>query len=783
LKLSEVSKIKAWMLAFICIMLLAAIAIVPAGAQVAHEDPANAMPGQSISTDKNLTILLGKILKSNDDISISLNDRNFSSASGSYYVFDQRYGTLKTMIWQLNNSSADYQAIGDNLDSMDIGLKALIYNSRSYSDTRLGYDNALLSGDLANVSIDKGIIRDRYANIINSYNDVRSNSTALMTRLEGKDVDLRPLQDSLNKYDSYINWLNEDYGSLGLDNNSTILGFSMDRSEVSSGDSVKFTFRLIDNQSHLISDSIVGVYIDNQLIGSNVTNGKGAGFIDYVVPSTIEKDLLHVQAQYIPANESLPRVYSNPPLLLHISGLQTIISMNIDRDTASYGDTVNISGRLSSFFRPTVSGRAVDIYDGDTLIGSAVTDDNGSYSYALQISPDISSNNLTLHAIFPKRANDIFLSSYTEEKALTMITQDTTLTFNGPEAVNLGDTADFNGTLFSHSGRPVSGVNVSLYIDDALSGNGTTDAGGAYSIPALMPDNATAGKHTVYASYDPGSGVSLTGSSSSRVEISFIDTGRKVAIWNMPMLLFKGDTLNLTGTLSTGAGTPIPDRALYVNVSDINATIAVTDGEGNFYSPYTATGGEAFGPCTVTVADASAILYTGQVYLVPYDKWKLSGALIISALIISGAILAFRTLRKSRRIKRQIKTDRSAHVSVPETAVKPMPELEFNMDNEISMIREAIGPNDVKTALTLIYQASRKAALQAGLEVTDSMTEEEFYHYTISAYPSVAEPLEYIINSYGSATYARIDFSASELDTALNYLIDINEVFKHGGAT
>jgi hypothetical protein len=63
------------------------------------------------------------------------------------------------------------------------------------------------------------------------------------------------------------------------------------------------------------------------------------------------------------------------------------------------------------------------------------------------------------------------------------------------------------------------------------------------------------------------------------------------------------------------------------------------------------------------------------------------------------------------------------------------------------------------------------------------MTEEEFYHYTISAYPSVAGPLEYIINSYGSATYARIDFSASELDTALNYLIEINEVFKHGGAT
>jgi hypothetical protein len=54
-----------------------------------------------------------------------------------------------------------------------------------------------------------------------------------------------------------------------------------------------------------------------------------------------------------------------------------------------------------------------------------------------------------------------------------------------------------------------------------------TDIDGNYSVAAIVPQNASAGDHDVYASFSPGAGKALMESSTAPVVVSFGDGGQK----------------------------------------------------------------------------------------------------------------------------------------------------------------------------------------------------------------------------------------------------------------
>ncbi len=751
-------------------MLLILAAVVPAGAQVAHEDPGKALPSKSMSSNGQISMLLGHTLVYLDNVSSGVQASNFTRAWDAYFQFNLTAVKLENMIWQLNQSDPEYDAISGELNSTNAELAAFIISSNSYNNTRLQYGQAVADSDIVNVSLYRVLINDRYTRTINSYTYISSNISALSPQLKDKNIDTRPMQDSLNNFNNYIEWLNEDYGSLGIGVNGSTLFCGANQSVASIGDDVRLSTYLIDSQGQPINNSSINFYIDNRLLGSNTTNDKGRSFIDYFVPATVEQDNLHIQAEYMPAGGAMPGVYSNP-VLLHVNDLYTSISMHLDNDEAYYGDTVAVSGQLSPLYGIYSGGRTISILFGDMPAGATVTDDNGSYEYDLHIAPETLAGTFMINAIYQQSPDDILLGSVSDEASLNITTQNTNMTLSCPVFVNLGDEAAFNGTLFSANGKPVSGANVSMYLDDQILANGTTDDNGTYLISAAIPYNATAGIHEVFTTFNPDIGVSLNGSSSRFAEIRFNDTGKKIDVQGVPLVLFADDRLNLTGTLFSGAGAPITNRSLDIKVAGFNATMAVTDDAGNFNTSIVATSDMLTALSRVTISDgeSSSVLYDRQVLLIPFDLWKVVGAFVILAAFISGAFVIVRR-PGARGQSRALNSEPDRPDMAASQSLRP----DFDINVELSLIKAAMDKNDARTALILIYAAARKAVALTGVEVTDAMTEDSFYDKAAAAFPRVAPPLRYILNSYQSAIDAHRVFSISELEMAVKCLVYIN---------
>ena len=578
------------------------------------------------------------------------------------------------------------------------------------------------------------------------------------------------MQDSQNNFNNYIEWLNEDYGSLGIGANDSILYCGTNQSVATIGDDIKLNAYLVDGQGQPINSSLVSFYIDNQLLGSNTTNDKGHSSIDYFVPATVRQDNLHIQAEYVPAGGAMPGVYSNP-VLLRVDDLYTSISMHLDKSEASYGDTVTVSGQLTPLYGIYAGGRTISILFGDVPAGTAVTDDNGSYEYDLHIGAETLAGTFMLNAVYQHSTGDVLLGSVSDETSLNITTQDTNMTLSCPVFANLGDEAAFNGTLFSAGGKPVSGANVSMYLDDQILANGTTDDNGTYLISATIPYNATAGIQKIFTTFNPDIGVSLNGSSSRIAEIHFNDTGKKIDVQGVPLVLFADDRLNLTGTLFSGAGAPITNRSLDIKVAGLNATTAVTDYAGNFNTSMVATSNMLPALSSVTISDeaSSSALYDRQVLLIPFDLWKVVGAFVILAAFISGAFVIVRR-PGARGQSRALNSEPDR----PDMAARQNLRPDFDINVELSLIKAAMDKNDARTALILIYAAARKAVALTGVEVTDAMTEDSFYDKAAAAFPRVAPPLRYILNSYQSAIDSHRAFSISELEMAVKCLVYIN---------
>lgn len=746
-------------------LILFPIAMTMAGAQVAHEDPRLVLHTTSTASSDQISALLGHSLIYLDNVSYCLSTFNYTQAGHSYYQFNQSCAGLETMIWQLNHSDSGYDAIGSSLNSTNTGLAAFLDNANNYDHSRQLYNASVAGDDIANVSVYKVLVSDRYTRIIDSYDDIGSNISALSAQLQDKNIDTRPLQASADHLNSYVDWLNEDYGSLGIGANGSVLYCGANQSVVTIGSDVRLSAYLVDGQGQPLKNSNISFFVDNRLLGSNMTNDKGRGSLDYIVPATIQRDTLHAQAEYVPSEGAAPGVYSNP-VLLHVTDLYTTISMHLDKSEASYGDTVLVSGQLTPVYGIYAGGRAVNILLGDDPAGAAVTDGNGSYEYHLPITPDTLAGDFMLNAVYQQSPGDLLLGSVSDETSLNVTAQDTVMTLNSSEFANLGSEAAFNGTLFSSSGRPVSGANVYLYIDDQLSGNGTTDDNGVYMIRATIPDNATAGSHEIFTSFNPATGASLRGSASGFANISFKDTGKKIDLQGVPLILFADDRLNLTGTLFSGAGAPLANKALNIRIAGLNATTAVTDEAGNFNASLTIQGGilPALSGVTVSDAGSSAALYDRQVLAIPFDQWKASGSLVILIAVISGA---FVLVRRPRYI-------RSAREKISGAPAGQSPRPDFDVQREISQIKASMDKNDAKTALILIYAAARKAVALSGVEVTDAMTEDGFYDKVAATIPRIAPPLRYIVISYQSAVDTHTIFSKTELEMALKCLVYID---------
>lgn len=759
----------------IILVMLVLPASMPANAQVEHENPMSLTPSNPANIDDLMASMLGNMLSNIDVTSLYLKDHNFTQAKLSFNTINMSYDQYKRLLWQLNLSESDYTAISGDLDITKEQLYGFINDIDSYNSYRLQYNESLARGDGVNASIYADAIRGKYGNITSTYNDMRPRAISMAKILQNKDIDTSTMASSLNNFNDVMHWLSDDYNRLRLDNSSAVLELSANQTEVPVGHGVSFSASLKDTYGNPLISRDIYVYLDNRLVGNATTDQYGVGIVQCAIPANVSGDHVYAQAEYLPPGGSLTPVFSNNIELL-VPDMNTNLSMDMDRSDASYGDAVDISGSLGSVDGRMAPGKVIDIYYNRSRVGSAVTDDNGSYSYKYTITSLTPAGQSMVYAAYERKQGDVFLNSTSAGRTLYVSPQNTILTLNGSDIYNLGGTARFNGKLVTENDIPVSGITVSLHVDGSIVARSSTDKNGSYVTAFTIPYDAIAGDHVVYSSFSPGPDMSLNMSLSNLTHVTFADSGEKLAMRRLPLAVFPGDSINFSGTLRTGDGLPMADRLLVINLSSMSVGPVKTDGQGAFNASYIVDGNEPAGLYPIIVSDTGAqapgALFSGQVLLIPYDKFLVAGILVVVILIIAGAV-GFIVLPR----RREHKGDDSG--LMPESApAKPeavpvpqaVPVKTFDAGETIRTIESAIGAGDLEGGIAQIYIASRKVAALHGVEVKDSMTHNEFMRAASKVLPSLSGPFRSIVTMYERAIYAQRHVSDQDVARALNSL-------------
>ena len=499
------------------------ISCLPAAAQTVHENPNTLTPSRGQGFDAQMNALLVKMLGSLGDVSSALNNNNITSARNAYARFSSSLDNFGELLWQLNLSESDYQNISGQMNLTNADIRAIIDGSDAYGRGMILYNASLSGGDQANASIAAAQVRDSYRNVSSSYGSLRRNVTVLESILSDRNVDVGSLDSSLGSLDQYVYRLNQSYSNLTISDNGYRIQLNADRGQTSVGGRVNFFGYLRDSNGDPVSNAGVGVYVDGKPAGTFVTDINGEGFLSYDVPVGVSGDHILAHAEYVPSSSSGPLVLSNY-IELTLQDMPSTLSLLMDRDTASFGDTVNVTGELTSDGM-VMRDRPVGIFLNGALLANVSTDRNGSYAYTFHIGPSMPAGNSLVNAVYLRGVNDILLNGSSQSRSLNIPARQTNLTINTSGAAVIGSPYGIYGSLTADNGVPVDGANVSILIDGSAAGSGITGDDGAYDVVIVLSNNSTAGNHTIFASYDPGPGKALAASSSAPLAVVFQAAG------------------------------------------------------------------------------------------------------------------------------------------------------------------------------------------------------------------------------------------------------------------
>ncbi|HEX2856641.1 MAG TPA: carboxypeptidase-like regulatory domain-containing protein [Propionibacteriaceae bacterium] len=142
-----------------------------------------------------------------------------------------------------------------------------------------------------------------------------------------------------------------------------------------------------------------------------------------------------------------------------------------------------------------------------------------------------------------------------------------------------------SGTLVGADGRPLGHKVVTLTVDDATMGGATTGADGRWSTRVALPERFPQGVHRVVALYlDDGFG----GPVSATTTVQMGNLAATTLTAKSAAKVGRGQTLTVSGRLTTASGSPLPDSAVVVGTPDSTGTLttAVTESDGSFVVDY-----------------------------------------------------------------------------------------------------------------------------------------------------------------------------------------------------
>jgi hypothetical protein len=330
-----------------------------------------------------------------------------------------------------------------------------------------------------------------------------------------------------------------------------------------------------------------------------------------------------------------------------------------------------------------------------------------------------------------------------------------------PSGITGGENVTFAGMLTAGSGRPVKGEPIEIFADDALIGeNVVTDEAGRYNTLLTVPLSMTPGHHDVYAVYAPDAGMSLTG---SRSEVYTVDIGPakpEITLTGMPLVAFRGDTVNLNGTVTLPRGPGIEGLTLTVSAPGMTSRQVVTGHGGTFGLSFTIDMPSGIRPVTIANEPGSLLLSAsseaGSICVLPVDL--ATGAVIVAIVLLAIGLVLSLTAIARRLPSRAL---RQGHETLPvplpappqESSGLPSPP---SFEDEIARIEACVVSGaDPDEIISEIYRSSRRIAGAHGFALPDSATHREFFKGLAMREPSLMVPAATIARHYESAAFGQ----------------------------
>jgi len=746
---------------------------------VAHEDPGNAASIHKVNDEVMFQAHIQDMVYRAFMITYNINISRYDNSKIFLDDYNDVYQNFHTMVEYSSITDSVYNDIDRRMGVMKNDLGTFIYASKGFEDEYANFTRYKSAGDMVNATRTAVIARNLYKNLSNANKSYSSTAAMIVNVLNETIVYTYPLNYSYQM----MNWTMLKFTNNETDVDEllsrTVLTLSTEQTVVNVGSRVLFNVRLKTDNSVPVTGQKVTLYVNDRKSGEGLLNANGSCTIVFV-PDDWDS-MLTTYVELIPDDPRIVPVKSDL-MEIHVAERLTTLSMSLMPLTVSYGDTISVSGALTAADGTGVSGRGVDIYLKNRLIGTVKTNGDGAYAFAYRITHEAPAEMCTLVARFAGQAGDVDVNLPSESTPVTLnvIVQGTGLTLESQNTDLIGgDIGEFYGMLTVGDGTPVRNAMIYLYDGDRQLGRNATDGNGTYLLKLTIPYDIGTGSHSLYAMFR-AAGQSLEGATSSNLSVAFGEVRPHIIGNTVPAVLFDGDVMSLQGYLLTQNDMPLAGQNITINLMNGTVATLVTNSKGRYEYLHRISYKDPIGQYDIYVVSPDYTYLAGKAIVLPYNKL----AMIMAVLIIPPTLLYILVkitrfdrfvLRRIKRRTSSIRRKRPAgtpanSISVPESPA-PLPALD--LEEEMTLLKAMISDGRLKDALISVYAVARRIALHYGNEVKDSSTHRELYWQMAGKYATASQPLSTIINKYESVNYGRGTLNGNDVDVAMDCLRNV----------
>ncbi|MCM1567435.1 MAG: hypothetical protein NC238_16125 [Dehalobacter sp.] len=782
-------KLKSNIFFIVIILLLYAsqLTIIPCFAQAArpinHENPDTVEPIITYKTEIELQVQLIVMIQTSYSTVKCSYDSDFNLSKSQLGIYKNSYDNYKELIPGAKLSSSKYYVLNPIMADCQKDLEIWIKDSESYANNYRNFEYFIAAEDIKSATPYALLLRDSYHNLSIARSSF-SNNTMLVTQLLDNQLNTSYLNMSSSLMDRHLKNLSEKEKAVDDLLDRTSLSLAADRYAVRNGETINFTILLKTDGSVPVEGENVNLYVNDRIVATKPLDFNGACTIFYVVPEdTVNR--LKVLAEFRPEDRWLVPVNSSRLELL-VDEKNTYITMHVQPDAASYGDQIEIKGRLQTIEGDAVPHRKIIFTVNDQNVGNATTMDDGSYRYLYPVTSQTPGGICNIRATYTQDTvgGDIFLGSRSSVYPVTVLTQDTLLTFTSSHNSLIGgDSSEFYGQLMTRGGVPVKDAIISIFDGNRQLITNTTDSDGMYRVGWVVPVDyfdGTNRNHSLYASFS-AQNKSLNSASSSRIMVSFGETGPVITANNMSAVLFVNDVFYVRGSVRNSNGNPLAGQQVSIKMSNETIVQVTTDSDGHYNYMKKITMRDSLGLHPVEISIPGSTHYAGTTLVIPFNVIALALIIIIVLPFIVYVFLKLTGLnrlilvRMRRNQAATLKKKRVSKAGIINTPVlEQLPKVEaVNLDAEMATINRLVESGDIKNALSHIFLVIKKIAAYRGIDVKDSMTHREICRMVSSRYVAISRPLRAFIGEYEIVNYGNVEPDRNEMVRSIESLSDI----------